>query len=122
MTKSVTDSLFIKWLLRYLESGSQIFCFGLILVFTFTFSRMRHIVHLRSSNFIITVVANICLSSFRFPSNFCVQVVTANVSLQRLEELFLTEERVLVPNPAIEPGEPAISIKDGHFSWDSKVK
>ncbi|XP_010051993.2 ABC transporter C family member 12 [Eucalyptus grandis] len=50
------------------------------------------------------------------------QVVTANVSLQRLEELFLTEERVLVPNPAIEPGEPAISIKDGHFSWDSKAE
>ncbi|KAK3432695.1 LOW QUALITY PROTEIN: hypothetical protein EUGRSUZ_D00218 [Eucalyptus grandis] len=50
------------------------------------------------------------------------QVVTANVSLQRLEELLLTEERVLIPNPAIEPGEPAISIKDGHFSWDSKVK
>ncbi|XP_010051984.2 ABC transporter C family member 12 [Eucalyptus grandis] len=50
------------------------------------------------------------------------QVVTANISLQRLEELFLTEERVLVPNPAIEPGEPAISIKDGHFSWDSKAE
>ncbi|XP_039167060.1 ABC transporter C family member 12 [Eucalyptus grandis] len=50
------------------------------------------------------------------------QVVTANVSLQRLEELLLTEERVLIPNPAIEPGEPAISIKDGHFSWDSKAE
>ncbi|KAI6703377.1 hypothetical protein NL676_012513 [Syzygium grande] len=50
------------------------------------------------------------------------QVVIANVSLQRLEELFLTEERVLVPNPLIEPGQPAISIKDGHFSWDSKAE
>jgi len=50
------------------------------------------------------------------------QFVTANLSLQRLEELLLTEERVVVPNPPIEPGQPAISIKDGHFSWDSKVK
>ncbi|KAK3432700.1 hypothetical protein EUGRSUZ_D00224 [Eucalyptus grandis] len=48
--------------------------------------------------------------------------VTANLSLQRLEELLLTEERVVVPNPPIEPGQPAISIKDGHFSWDSKVE
>ncbi|KAF8030773.1 hypothetical protein BT93_D0072 [Corymbia citriodora subsp. variegata] len=50
------------------------------------------------------------------------QIVIANVSLQRLEELFLTEERVLVPNPPIENGQPAISIKDGHFSWDSKAE
>ncbi|KAF8030774.1 hypothetical protein BT93_D0071 [Corymbia citriodora subsp. variegata] len=62
----------------------------------------------------------------RFPlnmlPNLMSQVVTANVSLQRLEELFLTEERILVPNPPIEPGQPAISIKDGHFSWDSKAE
>ncbi|CAB4315284.1 unnamed protein product [Prunus armeniaca] len=30
----------------------------------------------------------------------------------RLEELFLTEERILVPNQPLEPGLPAISIKD----------
>ncbi|XP_030512712.1 ABC transporter C family member 12-like isoform X9 [Rhodamnia argentea] len=54
--------------------------------------------------------------------NLMSQVVTANVSLQRLEELFLTEERVVVPNPPIEPGQPAFSIKDGDFSWDSKVE
>ncbi|KAI3439159.1 uncharacterized protein J3R85_005115 [Psidium guajava] len=62
----------------------------------------------------------------RFPlnmlPNLMSQVVTANVSLQRLEELFLTEERILVPNPPIETGQPAISIKDGHFSWDSKAE
>ncbi|KAL3741423.1 hypothetical protein ACJRO7_016978 [Eucalyptus globulus] len=50
------------------------------------------------------------------------KVVAANVSLQRLEELILTEETVVVPNPPIEPGQPAISIKDGHFSWDSKAE
>lgn len=52
---------------------------------------------------------------------FLLQVVNANVSLQRLEELFLAEERILLPNPPPEPGLPAISIKDGNFSWDSKV-
>ncbi|MFQ6662588.1 hypothetical protein Gotur_030382 [Gossypium turneri] len=50
------------------------------------------------------------------------QVVNANVSLQRLQELFLAEERVLAPNPPLQPGLPAISIKDGNFSWDSKIK
>ncbi|KAK2632393.1 hypothetical protein EUGRSUZ_L01615 [Eucalyptus grandis] len=54
--------------------------------------------------------------------NLMSKVVTANVSLQRLEELILTEETVVVPNPPIEPGQPAISIKDGHFSWDSKAE
>ncbi|GLT68257.1 hypothetical protein SLA2020_405060 [Shorea laevis] len=53
--------------------------------------------------------------------NLLSQVVNANVSLQRLEELFLAEERVLQPNPPLEPGLPAISIKDGYFSWDSKA-
>lgn len=51
----------------------------------------------------------------------CFQVVNANVSLQRLEELLLAEERILSPNPPLEPGFPAISIKNGNFSWDSKV-
>ncbi|CAL5345401.1 unnamed protein product [Camellia sinensis] len=49
-------------------------------------------------------------------------VVNANVSLKRLEELLLAEERILLPNPPIEPGLPAISIKDGYFSWDSKAE
>ncbi|KAI8543243.1 hypothetical protein RHMOL_Rhmol08G0202400 [Rhododendron molle] len=54
--------------------------------------------------------------------NLITQVVNANVSLQRLEELFLAEERILLPNPPPEPGFPAISIKDGNFSWDSKAE
>ncbi|KAL3522806.1 hypothetical protein ACH5RR_015640, partial [Cinchona calisaya] len=62
----------------------------------------------------------------RFPlnmlPNLITQVVNANVSLQRLEELFIAEERILLPNPPSEPGLPAISIKDGYFSWDSKAE
>ncbi|XP_040964276.1 ABC transporter C family member 12 isoform X2 [Gossypium hirsutum] len=54
--------------------------------------------------------------------NLLSQVVNANVSLQRLQELFLAEERVLAPNPPLQPGLPAISIKDGNFSWDSKAE
>ncbi|KAJ0017775.1 hypothetical protein Pint_11106 [Pistacia integerrima] len=60
----------------------------------------------------------------RFPlnmlPNLLSQVVNANVSLQRLEELLLAEERILMPNPPLEPGLPAVSIKNGFFSWDSK--
>lgn len=44
--------------------------------------------------------------------------MNAYVSLQRLEELYLGEERILLPNPPLEPGLPAISIKNGYFSWD----
>ncbi|XP_058071596.1 ABC transporter C family member 2-like [Magnolia sinica] len=58
---------------------------------------------------------------FMFP-NLITQVVNAQVSLKRLEELFLTEERILLPNPPLEPGLPAISIKDGYFSWDTKAE
>ncbi|PSS35050.1 ABC transporter C family member 2 like [Actinidia chinensis var. chinensis] len=54
--------------------------------------------------------------------NLITQVVNANVSLQRLEELFLAEERILLPNPPLEPELPAISIKDGYFLWDSKAE
>ncbi|KAG4114413.1 hypothetical protein ERO13_D12G045100v2 [Gossypium hirsutum] len=50
------------------------------------------------------------------------RVVNANVSLKRLEELFLTEERVLLPNPPLDPELPAIQIRDGFFSWDSKAE
>ncbi|KAG8385226.1 hypothetical protein BUALT_Bualt03G0020100 [Buddleja alternifolia] len=60
----------------------------------------------------------------RFPlfmlPNIITQVVNANVSLKRLEELLLAEERILLPNPPIEPGLPAISIKNGYFSWEAK--
>ncbi|KAL8138386.1 LOW QUALITY PROTEIN: hypothetical protein V2J09_004387 [Rumex salicifolius] len=52
--------------------------------------------------------------------NIISQVVNANVSLNRLEELLLAEDRVLLRNPPIEPGLPAISIKNGNFSWESK--
>ncbi|CAA7404918.1 unnamed protein product [Spirodela intermedia] len=68
-----------------------------------------------------------CLSLFqvlRFPlymlPNLMTQVVNANVSLKRLEDLLLAEERALLPNPPLDPRLPAISIKDGYFSWDSK--
>lgn len=60
----------------------------------------------------------------RFPlnmlPNLLSQVVNANVSLQRLEELLLAEERILMPNSPLEPELPAVSIKNGNFSWDSK--
>ncbi|XP_041993077.1 ABC transporter C family member 12-like [Salvia splendens] len=62
----------------------------------------------------------------RFPlnmlPNLITQVVNANVSLQRLEELLLAEERILLPNPPLAPELPAISIKGGNFSWDSKAE
>ncbi|KAI8000143.1 ABC transporter C family member 2 [Camellia lanceoleosa] len=58
---------------------------------------------------------------FRLP-DIITQVVNANVSLKRLEELLLAEERILLPNPPIEPRLPAISVKDGYFSWDSKAE
>ncbi|XP_024962637.1 ABC transporter C family member 2-like [Cynara cardunculus var. scolymus] len=60
----------------------------------------------------------------RFPlfmlPNMITQVVNANVSLKRLEDLLLAEERLLLPNPPLEAGLPAISIRNGFFSWDSK--
>ncbi|CAH9141477.1 unnamed protein product [Cuscuta epithymum] len=60
----------------------------------------------------------------RFPlfmlPNIITQVVNANVSLKRLEELLLAEERELLPNPPLEPSFPAISIRNGSFSWESK--
>ncbi|CAK7350714.1 unnamed protein product [Dovyalis caffra] len=47
-------------------------------------------------------------------------VVNANISLQRLEKLFLAEDGILAPNPPLEPGIPAVSIQNGNFSWDLK--
>ncbi|KAJ4703014.1 ABC transporter C family member 2-like [Melia azedarach] len=62
----------------------------------------------------------------RFPlfmlPNIITQVVNANVSLKRLEEFLLAEERVLLPNPPLTPELPAISIRNGYFSWDSKAE
>ncbi|KAK9267317.1 hypothetical protein L1049_009740 [Liquidambar formosana] len=62
----------------------------------------------------------------RFPlfmlPNIITQAVNANVSLKRLEELFLAEERILLPNPPHDPRLPAISIKNGYFSWDTKAE
>ncbi|CAM9003410.1 unnamed protein product [Rhodiola kirilowii] len=62
----------------------------------------------------------------RFPlfmlPNVLTQTINAKVSLKRLEELLLAEERVLLPNPPIDAGMPAISIKNGNFSWETKVE
>ncbi|KNA13623.1 hypothetical protein SOVF_112630 isoform A [Spinacia oleracea] len=62
----------------------------------------------------------------RFPlfmlPNIITQVVNANVSLKRLQDLLLAEERVLLPNPPLDPELPAVSIKNGNFSWDSKAE
>ncbi|MED6195162.1 Canalicular multispecific organic anion transporter 1 [Stylosanthes scabra] len=62
----------------------------------------------------------------RFPlnmlPNLLSQVANANVSLQRLEELLLTEERNLKQNPPLIAGLPAISIKNGNFSWDAEAE
>lgn len=54
--------------------------------------------------------------------NLITQVVNANVSLQRMEELLLAEERPLMDNPSLDPRFPAISVKNGSFSWDSKAQ
>ncbi|URE19194.1 BAG domain [Musa troglodytarum] len=61
------------------------------------------------------------LSWFR-KAQLLAAVVNCNVSLKRLEELLLAEERILLPNPPLEPQLPAISIKNGYFSWDSKAE
>ncbi|WOK94771.1 ABC transporter C family member 2 [Canna indica] len=58
---------------------------------------------------------------FMFP-NLITQVVNCKVSLKRLEDLLLAEERILLPNPPIDPELPAISIKNGDFSWDPKAE
>ncbi|XP_041994072.1 ABC transporter C family member 2-like [Salvia splendens] len=62
----------------------------------------------------------------RFPlfmlPNIITQVVNANVSLKRLEDLLLADEQALFPYPPIEPGLPAISIRNGYFSWEAKAE
>ncbi|KAJ0931804.1 putative ABC-type xenobiotic transporter [Helianthus annuus] len=61
----------------------------------------------------------------RFPlfmlPNTISQAVNAHVSLKRMEDLLLAEERLLLPNPPLEPGLPAISIRNGSFSWIQSV-
>lgn len=84
--------------------------------------------YLSVSTYVCLLPAHTLLSYYRnnqsLDSNevLILKVVNANVSLQRLEELFIAEERVLLPNPPLEPTLPAISIKNGNFSWDSEVK
>lgn len=62
----------------------------------------------------------------RFPlfmlPNLITQVVNCKVSLKRLEDLLLAEERLLLPNPPLDPELPAISIKNGYFSWESQAE
>ncbi|KAM3370274.1 hypothetical protein ACQJBY_017900 [Aegilops geniculata] len=62
----------------------------------------------------------------RFPlfmlPNLITQVVNCKVSLKRLEDLLLADERILLPNPPIDPELPAISIKNGNFSWELQVR
>ncbi|KAL6843839.1 hypothetical protein ACP4OV_026410 [Aristida adscensionis] len=62
----------------------------------------------------------------RFPlfmlPNLITQVVNCKVSLKRLEDLLLAEERLLLPNPPLEPELPAISIRNGYFSWESEAE
>ncbi|CAM6104569.1 unnamed protein product [Calypogeia fissa] len=58
---------------------------------------------------------------YMFPS-LVTQAVNANVSLKRLQDLLLAEERVLLPNPPIEPGLPALAIEDGTFAWDTSIE
>ncbi|PON71683.1 ATP-binding cassette containing protein [Parasponia andersonii] len=53
--------------------------------------------------------------------NLLSQVVNANISLQRMEGILLAEEIILQPNPPLQLGLPAISIKDGFFSWEPKT-
>lgn len=55
---------------------------------------------------------------FMFPT-LVTAAVNANVSLKRLQELLLAEERVLSLNPPLENNLPAISVKDGNFAWDA---
>lgn len=62
----------------------------------------------------------------RFPlfmlPNLITQVVNCKVSLKRLEDLLLADERTLLPNPPIDPELPAISIKNGTFSWELQAE
>ncbi|CAK9265220.1 unnamed protein product [Sphagnum jensenii] len=54
---------------------------------------------------------------FMFPT-LITAAANANVSLKRLQDLLLAEEHVLHANPPLVSGVPAISIKNGTFSWE----
>uniref|UniRef100_A0A8R7P5V4 ABC-type xenobiotic transporter n=1 Tax=Triticum urartu TaxID=4572 RepID=A0A8R7P5V4_TRIUA len=62
----------------------------------------------------------------RFPlfllPNLITQAVNSKISLKRLEDLLLADERILLPNPPIDPELPAISIKNGNFSWELQAE
>jgi len=57
---------------------------------------------------------------FMFPT-LITAAANANVSLKRLQDLLLAEEHVLHANPPLESGVPAISIKNGAFSWEQNA-
>ncbi|KAK9706981.1 hypothetical protein RND81_07G164900 [Saponaria officinalis] len=48
------------------------------------------------------------------------QAVNANVSLKRIEELLLADERPVMASLSPEPELPSISIENGFFSWDNE--
>ncbi|KAK4764126.1 hypothetical protein SAY87_013564 [Trapa incisa] len=54
--------------------------------------------------------------------NIITQIVNANVSLKRLEELLLAEERILLPNPPLDHPSLATSIRNENFSWEAKAE
>nr|QGP74117.1 ABCC transporter [Sedum alfredii] len=60
----------------------------------------------------------------RFPMsslpNAIVQIVNANVSLCRIEEFLSSDERLLTENLPSKVHGPAISVRNGSFSWDIK--
>lgn len=43
------------------------------------------------------------------------------VSVRRLEDLLIAEERELEANPPTDPSKPAIMVHDTDFAWDPKV-
>lgn len=45
-------------------------------------------------------------------------MVNAVVSLKRVEELVVAKERIVLPNPPLNPDLPSILIKNGNFAWD----
>ncbi|XP_015699352.1 uncharacterized protein LOC107303450 isoform X3 [Oryza brachyantha] len=70
---------------------------------------------LNSIPIIVTVVSSGVYSLLRGSGeyHFPHHVVNGKVSFKRLGDLLLAEERILLPNPSIDPELPAISIKNG---------
>lgn len=62
----------------------------------------------------------------RFPlfmlPNLITQIANAKVSLQRLQDFLLAEDRILLPNPPLSEHHPAIYIRNGNFVWDKKAE